>query len=366
MNNKINLTHVIGTLKDGGAQTQLLLLCNNINLDIFNVTIICWDNTSSVNLKPEIAIVTVDRGNKYNLISFFFKIITATRLAKPDLLHLWLPEIITIPACVVGKIEGIPIINSLRRIPVNNFSKLWFRDRLSYFNHLVSTITVANFKLPIARKSLLNRILKGKYLTIFNGLDLNPSGKTSNNFQEVKNFKICYTGRLVPQKNVELIIKAVALLRSSGKTISLDIYGDGYLRKDLESLTASLNIQNEVHFHGYLDNWKAKATTADVFVFPSDREGMPNVLFEAASIGLPLIVSQIEEIKIHFTDSYDALLLKENSIDEIVRCLNKIMLQPQLSVELRKNCLETIKKYSVQKMVDNYEVLYLNLKSLKC
>lgn len=106
--------------------------------------------------------------------------------------------------------------------------------------------------------------------------------------------RVLFVGRLVPQKGVTFLLKALASLRDKGTTIPCDIVGDGPLKTQLEQESVELGLV-QVSFLGWLskDQLKARYQAATVFVLPSYEEGMPNVVLEAMACGLPVISTRV-------------------------------------------------------------------------
>jgi glycosyltransferase involved in cell wall biosynthesis len=363
---KKKVVHYIATLKNGGAQTQVILLCNQIDLSKFDVFIVCWDRESTLPIREGIKIIELERGNKYNLIKFFSSVFKTTKEIKPDIAHLWLPEILTVPAAFTARYLNIPIINSERRLPSTNFKILWLRDRIEYLIHIFSNAVVTNFPTPIKRKSVFNQLVhnSGKGITIFNGLDienLNSIKNLSNLNRNSKTFNLVYCGRLVLQKNIDLLLAAIKQLLDQNYSLKLSIIGIGEMEESLRTYVKNNNLSEHVEFLGYRNDWKKIAVNSDAFILPTSREGMPNVLFEAIAIGLPIIATDIEEISCHFRDEYDSLLMKPNNISSMVHTIEKAINNPLLLESIKANADLTVKKYTVESMVNQYEKLYDSL-----
>jgi glycosyltransferase involved in cell wall biosynthesis len=100
-------------------------------------------------------------------------------------------------------------------------------------------------------------------------------------------------GRLVYQKGLDLAARALAGLTH----LDWDwvIAGDGSFRHELEQLVTQLKIAERVHFVGWRsrDQLVSLYQKANLFVFPSRHEGMPNAVLEAMACGLPVIASNI-------------------------------------------------------------------------
>ena len=118
-----------------------------------------------------------------------------------------------------------------------------------------------------------------------------------NNLNRGKNIRLIYFGRVVPEKNVDIVIKSTALLKRSGLCVSLDIIG-GYsaeYKEKLDSIVKSEGLDNQVKFFGR----KPFPFIADIlrashyYIFPSAEanEGHSNSLTEAMGCGVVPIVS---------------------------------------------------------------------------
>lgn len=95
-------------------------------------------------------------------------------------------------------------------------------------------------------------------------------------------------GRLTKQKDFKTLIKAFYLLRQK-RDARLIILGEGEDRIELESLIDSLEIRNDVHLPGFVDNPHAYMAKAKAFVLSSLWEGLGNVLVEAIEMGIPVV-----------------------------------------------------------------------------
>lgn len=97
-------------------------------------------------------------------------------------------------------------------------------------------------------------------------------------------------GRLVPQKNHQLLLESFALARRS-VVCHLVLLGEGPLRPELELLAERLGIREDVFLLGWEDNPYKYMLRARLFVLASDYEGFPNVLLEAMTCGCAVIAT---------------------------------------------------------------------------
>lgn len=93
--------------------------------------------------------------------------------------------------------------------------------------------------------------------------------------------------RLTKQKRLERLVAAFAHVRTPGARLL--ILGEGEERPALEAMVAELGLGDQVSLPGYVDNVAASLHAADLFVLPSDYEGLPAVVLEAMAANCPVI-----------------------------------------------------------------------------
>lgn len=104
--------------------------------------------------------------------------------------------------------------------------------------------------------------------------------------------KIVFSGRLVPYKGADMLVRAIAKVIAGGDTIELTIVGDGAEMTGLKKLVSKLGVTDQVTFTGWVKQEETRAyyAQADVFGFPSVREFGGAVVMEAMACGLPCVV----------------------------------------------------------------------------
>lgn len=96
-------------------------------------------------------------------------------------------------------------------------------------------------------------------------------------------------GRLVPQKNHAMMLRAFARAARPGDTLT--IAGEGPARAELDALASQLGIAAQVRFVGHLAAIDPLFETADAFILSSDYEGLPGAVVEALAAGLPVLAT---------------------------------------------------------------------------
>lgn len=133
-------------------------------------------------------------------------------------------------------------------------------------------------------------IPKEKITVIYNALEI-PDNLPSVIIPLKTQIKIITVARLVPWKHIDRIIEVISQLENVG----LVIVGEGDLRKSLENLVETLHLQNRIYFAGKKNKAETLALMAncDIFILNSSYEGLPHVVLEAMSIGLPVIATAV-------------------------------------------------------------------------
>lgn len=106
-------------------------------------------------------------------------------------------------------------------------------------------------------------------------------------------------GRLVPIKNIALLIDAMRHLRARLASAHLLIVGEGPDRPALEEQVASQELSDAITFTGYVPVAELPAyyRAADVFALPSQFDNSPNVVLEAMSVGLPVVATDVGGVR---------------------------------------------------------------------
>jgi glycosyltransferase involved in cell wall biosynthesis len=123
-----------------------------------------------------------------------------------------------------------------------------------------------------------------------NGVDLEKYKPVTRSWEPPR---LLFVGRVVYQKGLDLLLKALAGLPVS--SWQLEIIGDGPQLDRLKEQTARLNIEDKVNFPGWQSREELPKTyqSCNLFVYPSRHEGMPNAVLEAMASGLPVLATRI-------------------------------------------------------------------------
>lgn len=110
-----------------------------------------------------------------------------------------------------------------------------------------------------------------------------------------------HVGRFYPQKNHTFLIDIFKAIREKTDAVLL-LVGDGPLRSDIEAKVKELGLEKNVIFAGIRSDVSDLMQAMDVFLFPSNYEGLPVTMIEAQAAGLPCVISDKVSIECKKTE----------------------------------------------------------------
>lgn len=163
-------------------------------------------------------------------------------------------------------------------------------------------------------------------------------------------------GELNKNKNHETVIRAIA---------DLDVYyiiaGTGMLHQHLQDLIDTLGVSHRVKLLGYRSDVKELYDAADIFVFPSFREGLSVSLMEAMASGLPCVVSNIRGNVDLIHDGVNGFLCDPSDTSGFEACIDRIIKDKILAKNFSERSKEIIQKYDVKSVIRALQEIYQNL-----
>ena len=367
MSNKpIHVLHIMPTLERGGIERQLHHIVNNLS-DQFSCTIAyLWDPkdvgvNEKVELNADTQLVKINRKSKWDLLGTIRSLTYIIEKYEPDIIHLWFPPIINIPAAVIARQKRIPTISAERRsLRFHGSFRGWLTDRLHYVQHLLSSRVAANFP-PNAEPFFYRYIFRKKSgVVIPNGFQMPSNCEPKENYSIDTICNILFVGRIVKQKRLDILLEACAQLQRKDIKIKLNICGpesDPSLTQSINNKINTLGLEKYVKFLGYRKDWQQIAKNFDIFVLPSDSEGMPNVLFEAMLLGLPCIATKIPEV-VSWVNNGNVLLVEPGSVNELSNGLKQLYQSKALRESLGQKGKSYASQFTVKNMVNSYAELY--------
>jgi glycosyltransferase involved in cell wall biosynthesis len=169
--------------------------------------------------------------------------------------------------------------------------------------------------------------------------------------------------RLVPRKNILVLIDAVERLVGEGHDLSLVIAGTGPEKEAIERRVA--RAPGAIRFVGFIDEAEKRRLllNADVFVQLSTREGLSIAALEALASGVPCVVSDLpgvrEPIDAGVTGWY---VDRPEDVDSVVAALHRVLADRDRLPEMRRACRTVAEeRYTDVAMCESYWTVFTSL-----
>ena len=170
-----------------------------------------------------------------------------------------------------------------------------------------------------------------------------------------------FVGRLIPRKQVHVLLRAWPFVLDVRPEAHLLIVGDGPQRSDLECLARDLDVAQQVTFVGECSQQAVEAYlgASDVFVLPSLSEGISNALLEAMAVGLVPVVSRVDgntDVVVH---EVSGLMVESGDADDLGRQMRRLLVDEDLRQRLQRGALRTIEeRFALSRVATAYANMY--------
>lgn len=172
--------------------------------------------------------------------------------------------------------------------------------------------------------------------------------------QPRRKHRIVTAGRLNPQKNQAMLIRAFASVHKNHPEYTLDIYGEGALQETLQQLISSLGLEQAITLKGNVLGIHEAMADAEIFVLPSDFEGLSNALLEAMMMGLCCIATNCAGCDEVIENGENGILIPVGDQNALEKALEQLIADPELTQKLGENAKETSSQYAVDAVIEKW------------
>jgi glycosyltransferase involved in cell wall biosynthesis len=164
-----------------------------------------------------------------------------------------------------------------------------------------------------------------------------------------------------PSKGLHYFLQAACKIRNKLPGVRFVIAGDGSLRPQLERLIIQFQLQDAVMLLGWRRDVPDLLKTFDVFLLTSLWEGLPRVLVEAALSGVPIVASNVDGVPEVAQDGENGFLVTPGDTDAMADRVVDLLRDQTLRRTMGQCGRALAESFSVEKMLHDYTVLYLDL-----
>jgi len=235
---------------------------------------------------------------------------------------------------------------------VGNITKRWFKNLLYFM--------VADKVTLLTERDISNYPfwLRNKFNVLPNPLGVDGRLYNRTEKKAGNTINLLFVGRLTQQKGIDRLCHIIGKIKH--KNWQLDVCGDGELRADLKKFILEKNLLKRVYLHGNVTNIEDFYKNADLLMMTSYWEGLPMVIAEAMSFGLPVIAFDCPTGPREFIDNKaNGILVDDGDIERYFNALNQTMLDHKSLVKMSVNAKETSEKYTMDKIDKLWEELLL-------
>jgi glycosyltransferase involved in cell wall biosynthesis len=354
----MRMLHLIPHLSGGGAERQLSYLAPEMAKVGHEVHIAYLREGPESVLLPGVTLHRLDVSRNHDP-RLFLELSRVIGGVKPHIVQSWIPMM----DIAVGLVSLATSVTWVLREPTSDaaYQNFGFKQELRAWLVRRASAIVANS--PGGRSYWLGKGIPDQRLFIIpNAVPLDLITGVEPTRHKCENRKVLiYAGRLIPSKNIEVIVKAMVEVRQRQEVL-LYIVGDGPSEPHLRSLVERLQLRDHIRFTGFLqsrDLW-AHMKGADAFISLSTFEGMPNCVCEAAACGIPLILSDIPAHR-DFLDLDAALLIPVDSPTRVAEAVWRTLNNSQDGAQRAARRLEAIRSWTSELIAAEYIRLYERL-----
>jgi glycosyltransferase involved in cell wall biosynthesis len=186
-----------------------------------------------------------------------------------------------------------------------------------------------------------------------------------------EDFVISCVGRLHEQKGQEYLISAISLLKNNMKNSMKDnnlkclLIGDGDKKVEYIKQIKELGLTGKIRLLGSRDDTIHILKSSDLFVLPTNYEGMSNAILEAMACSLPIIVTEIPENKELITDGKQGLLVQPRNPEQLAEKIDFLVHDKKKRGVLARNAYTKVESYTIRRCAMLFEEEYIKMANIR-
>lgn len=348
----MKIVFVTGAMGRGGAERVISILSGHYAQQGHDVEI-CTILHSNVDYKLDERIKVTDLsrdsvGLKRDFLPLMCRIRKHIKSAAPDVVISFMAQI----ALLVGiSIKGMKLRHIVsERIDPSMVKRGKFYETILHYVYATAEIVVLQTKR--AYDYFPHKVQK-KSTIILNPINVKI------NASDKKEKRIVTAGRLESQKNHKMLINAFDILKEKYPEHVLEIYGEGNLYAELKQYIENKNLENRVFLKGNSPAIHEDIASADLFVLPSNFEGLSNALLEAMMMGLPVISTACSGSDEVIIDGEDGMLIPVGDEAALVRAMDNVLSDTTFQRKISNGAKASSEKFKTENVIKQWDEVIL-------
>ncbi len=357
------ILYVITDLEVGGVPLHLLRLAQSVRDDGWKPTVVSLKPAGPVGERLQNCGIQVHSCEVTSSWDFrvFVRLAKIIRSLGPHVIHSFLfhaNQACRLANMLCGRARS-NLVCEIQTVEIERKWHLWF-DRITY---RLCRCTVGNSRSVVDHLHLRAGIPTSRLELIPGGVDIEridsaiPVSRNELGVDESVRL-LLWVGRMDPVKGLDTLVKAVAML-SDAKYAKLLLVGDGTYREEVETLVREVCPDRRVEFLGRRDDIPSLAKAANLFVFPSRTEGMPNALLEAMAAGLAVVTTDVPGCRDLISDGETGRVVAVDDPAALATAIQEAFLHPQETAAMARAARDLARnQYSERRCHKQYFDLY--------
>jgi len=363
---KLKILHLTFNMGIGGTEQVIRLIVENSNTERFLHELLCIDGAIGALGQNMLAkgfyVESIKRnpGIDFRLVRSIRRLI---KQRKINILHChqYTPYFYGAIGAIGTKARVIFTEHGRFYPDRHNFKRRFINPLLVMASAHITAISQATAD-AVAQYEYIGR---DKIQVIYNGIKDIPD-KSQNRDELARELSLSpdfrYIGtisRLEPIKNQTMMINAYDKIRRDIPRLKLVLIGDGAKRSDLEQLTKSLGIEQEIVFTGFLDNPQRFISLFEIFLLSSFSEGTSITLLEAMSLSRPCVVTDVGGNPELVIDEKTASIVPSDDTDSFADSISRLLTDDDKRRAFGNAGRQRfLNNFTATKMIAKYQELY--------
>jgi 1,2-diacylglycerol 3-alpha-glucosyltransferase len=324
-----------------------------------------------VRRRPSLPFPSTTRQSRAALPSPIAPAVLALR-EKPDVIHTHSFFGIGLEALLNGGVLKIPVIGTNHttiagfgpHIPISvaraSAYVRWFHNRCDYVTAPSQSVFA---ELGVASLCRPHRVISNPIDTALFTPARSDERAALRQLFGLSGPTVTYAGRLGPEKNIEVLLHAMAMLRAYGVDAELNIAGHGSHEPVLRRLAADLRIDDRVRFQGTLaqHDLALLLRSSDIFAIMSTSETQSMVLLQAMASGVPVIAADSRALP-EFVSTANGMLVDPHDPARLARTIGDMLASPERCRALGSAGRLLAERYDIETVTDEWEALYRSVR----
>lgn len=366
--NKLHVLYLCEGSNFAGIESYAINLIRKLNNDdlVYSIAVF-YPGHFSMHLR-KISSSVIELFGKHNLKSLL-SILKFARHQKIDVIHS-----LDIKGTIIGGLASILLPNVLTISTVHGLPEKPDKGSIRYYLYIKLYLFLLAHVFDgqiFVSSDLKNNFCKKLKLknnhVVHNGIEIDEITNDRENakLQCKHTYVIGTVGRLDFIKGHKYLLEAIKILSLERNDFVVQIIGQGPLELDLKKLSIDLGISHRIHFLGFRSDAKKLIGKMDIFVLSSLHEGIPYVVLEAMSSGVPVICTCVGGIGEIINNSQDGILVPPRNSQLLYQAISEMLSNDYLRGRLGSCGKEKIKNnFSANSMAQRTINFYKQLKEM--